>query len=249
MYTLLKYTYPITFRLHMRITSAAFSHTRCMVLAFKSWPLVANCSTRTLTTSCRCLQPRKGDDPGTPTDSDVSESEIDFIKPPDRRGRWNLPTPQFVPPGASRASNRAKAELNLPSNWRKIPKLPKWKKHQLAIREKIGGAQWDPRKKLSPEARVALRAFKDEHPEIKSSEIAKFFGISGESVRRILKSKWQPLTDEEYQKFLLRWQNRRERILDTWVKIGRIPPRKKKEGSESQGEGRRQGVGNSQHDI
>ncbi|KAK9320573.1 hypothetical protein V1517DRAFT_328936 [Lipomyces orientalis] len=249
MYTLLKYNYPMTFVLSMGITSATFSHTRRMVLAFKSCPLIANCSTRTLTTSCRRLQSRKGDDPEAPTNAGVSESEIDFIKPPDRRGRWNLPTPQFVPPGASQASKRTNAELNLPSNWRKIPKLPKWKKHQLAIREKIGGAQWNPRKKLSPEARVALRAFKDEHPEIKSSEIAKFFGISGESVRRILKSKWQPLTDVEYQKLLLRWQNRRERILDTWVKIGRIPPRKKKEGSESQAEGTRQGAGNSQEDI
>ncbi|KAK9235262.1 hypothetical protein V1525DRAFT_410478 [Lipomyces kononenkoae] len=210
--------------------------------------VIPNCS-RKLSSSC-LVQSRKGHDPEDSTTnfatSDSLESEIDFIKPPHRRGRWNLPTPKYDPPGTSRPTN---SKLELPSNWRKVQNLPKWKKHQLAVKEKIGGAYWDPRKKLSPEARVALRAFKEEYPEIKSSEIAKFFGISGESVRRILKSKWQPLTDEEHQKFLSRWENRRERILDTWVKIGRIPPRRKKEDVESHGHGKEQDSASSKDDA
>ncbi|KAK9352273.1 hypothetical protein V1523DRAFT_414480 [Lipomyces doorenjongii] len=240
MHIYLQYYYPSYLALNMRITGPTSSLSRRTFIAVKCHRILITNALPRKFSSCRQLQSRKGDDPEDSATSGSFDSEIDFIKPPDRRGRWNLPTPKYVPPGASRPK---RAELDLPSNWRKIPKLPKWKKHQLAIREKIGGAQWEPRKKLSPEARVALRAFKEEHPEIKSSEIAKFFGISGESVRRILKSKWQPLTDEEYQKFVLRWENRRERILDTWVKIGRIPPRKKNDGAESPDEGKEQRSG------
>ncbi|KAK9329019.1 hypothetical protein V1520DRAFT_344426 [Lipomyces starkeyi] len=240
MHMLLQHNYPSFLALNMRITGPISSLTRCTFIAVQCRRCLITSGLSRKFSSCRQLQSRKGDDPEDSASSSSFESEIDFIKPPDRRGRWKLPTPKYVPPGASRPKRE---ELALPSNWRKIPKLPQWKKHQLAIREKIGGAQWEPRKKLSPEARIALRAFKEEHPEIKSSEIAKFFGISGESVRRILKSKWQPLTDEEYKKFVLRWENRRERILDTWVKIGRIPPRKKEDGAESPDEGKEQGRG------
>ncbi|KAK9366872.1 hypothetical protein V1509DRAFT_628181 [Lipomyces kononenkoae] len=234
--------------LNMRVMGRICSMSRHAIIPINDGRIMISNGSRTLSSSCH-LQSRKRDDPEDSTINstgwDSLGSEIDFIKPPDRRGRWNLPMPTYDPPGASRTSN---AKLDLPSNWRKAPNLPKWKKHRLAVKEKIGGAQWDPRKKLSPEARIALRQFKEEYPEIKSSEIAKFFGISGESVRRILKSKWQPLTEEEYRRFNTRWENRRERILDTWVKIGRIPPRRKKEDLEPQELGNEKERGNSKDD-
>ncbi|ODQ70247.1 hypothetical protein LIPSTDRAFT_75271 [Lipomyces starkeyi NRRL Y-11557] len=159
MHMLLQHNYPSFLALNMRITGPISSLTRCTFIAVQCRRCLITSGLSRKFSSCRQLQSRKGDDPEDSASSSSFESEIDFIKPPDRRGRWKLPTPKYVPPGASRPKRE---ELALPSNWRKIPKLPQWKKHQLAIREKIGGAQWEPRKKLSPEARIALRAFKEE---------------------------------------------------------------------------------------
>ncbi|KAK9452959.1 hypothetical protein V1511DRAFT_105347 [Dipodascopsis uninucleata] len=145
--------------------------------------------------------------------------------------KWILPDPNVLPPGSSEVQENMSKLQKLPLNWRKDKTLPMWKRQAYAMQEKLKGAKWEPRKKVSPEGRMALRMFKQEYPEIKSSELAKFFGISPESMRRILRSKFQPQSTEELDAIGQRWAKRKEKILDHWESIGRIK-RKDKDGTK-----------------
>ncbi|KAK7207587.1 hypothetical protein BZA70DRAFT_308425 [Myxozyma melibiosi] len=137
--------------------------------------------------------------------------------------KYSIPEP-FVPrPGRSDDIKPERLE-KIPKDWENRPLEP-WKKRLYATKEKLNGSAWSPNKKLSPEARRALRAVKALYPDVKASNLANFFGISHEAVRRILKSTWEPHTDEDYQEFLDRWARRGGRILDEWEKIGRISRR------------------------
>ncbi|KAK9465460.1 hypothetical protein V1512DRAFT_265961 [Lipomyces arxii] len=155
-----------------------------------------------------------------------TDPDLDFLRPSKRKDKWKLPEPKFTPPGA-RWKPVTSENLDNLIRAKNEPGIPKWKKDKLELKVKIGGASWDPRKKLSPEARNALRAFKSEYPHIKSTEIAQYFGISPESVRRILKSRWLPWTEAQAADVNERWAKRQDRILDTWSAIGRISPKRK----------------------
>ncbi|KAK9448503.1 uncharacterized protein V1518DRAFT_419144 [Limtongia smithiae] len=161
--------------------------------------------------------------PTSPPPASVSTSS----KRAPRRPRASpiLPEPEIPPPPGSARHIDPDRLAKIPYDWRKQKKLPAWQKRQYEVKERLGGATWDPRKKLSPEARQALRVLREQYPEVKASELAKFFGISHEAVRRILRSHWQPLTTEENNSYLLRWERRKDRILDEWERIGRIGKR------------------------
>lgn len=116
---------------------------------------------------------------------------------------------------------------NVPSNWRRIKTLPPWKRQMFALREKFhdkGG--WNPSKKLSREAMDGIRSIKDSNPELSSGDIASYFKISPEAVRRILRSKWRPSPSEQAN-ISERWERRGQRLKEQKQETEKKQPRKK----------------------
>lgn len=99
----------------------------------------------------------------------------------------------------------------VPEGWRKDKNLPDWKRQIYALREKFGGERWDPKKKLSREAIEGIRMLKQHAPHLNAGDFASMFKISPESIRRILRSKWEP-TDEEMNKIAEKWARRGVRV-------------------------------------
>lgn len=81
-----------------------------------------------------------------------------------------------------------------------------------ALREKFhdkGG--WNPSKKLSREAMDGIRSIKASNPELSSGDIASYFKVSPEAIRRILRSKWRP-SPKEQTNISERWERRGQRL-------------------------------------
>lgn len=72
---------------------------------------------------------------------------------------YNIPEPYVPPPGLNKDYKPERLQ-KIPEDWENRV-LPEWKRRLYLTRKKLGGAAWNPRKKLSPEARKALRAVKD----------------------------------------------------------------------------------------
>ncbi|ODQ56356.1 hypothetical protein SAICODRAFT_48520, partial [Saitoella complicata NRRL Y-17804] len=105
--------------------------------------------------------------------------------------------------------------------------LPAWKRQKFALLEKFGEEGWNPRKKLSPETMEGIRALHVQHPELFAiNRLAELFKISPEAIRRILRSKWRPATEEEQKEREARWQARGKRILEKWREDGIIVTKK-----------------------
>ena len=104
-----------------------------------------------------------------------------------------------------------------------------WKIQKAALEEKFGGASWQPRKRLSPDALEGIRALHAEHPQQYTTQVlANEFKISPEAIRRILKSKWRPSDDEQKDR-QDRWLKRGEKIWTQMVELGVKPPKKWRE--------------------
>lgn len=73
---------------------------------------------------------------------------------------------------------------------------PEWVKREETLRKRYG--QWNPTRKLSRQQIMDIKNLKEQYPGMKTKQLADFFEISPESIRRILKSKWEP-TDEEME--------------------------------------------------
>ncbi|EXJ63958.1 hypothetical protein A1O7_00293 [Cladophialophora yegresii CBS 114405] len=107
-------------------------------------------------------------------------------------------------------------------------KLEPWQAQKGALEKKFGDEGWKPRKKLSPDAMDGIRALYEEDSERWSTPVlAEHFKVSPEAIRRILKSKWKPKSDEEAQKRKQRWARRHDRIWDHQAELGLRPPREK----------------------
>ncbi|KAF1943126.1 required for respiratory growth protein 9, mitochondrial [Clathrospora elynae] len=106
---------------------------------------------------------------------------------------------------------------------------PSWRAQKAALKEKLGGEAWNPRKKLSPDTMEGIRHLHATQPEKFTTPIlADHFKVSPEAIRRILKSKWQP-SDEEHEARMQRWDKRGERIWSNLVEMGVKPPKKWRE--------------------
>ncbi|KAF2464954.1 uncharacterized protein BDR25DRAFT_346479 [Lindgomyces ingoldianus] len=104
-----------------------------------------------------------------------------------------------------------------------------WQIQKAALKEKLGGEPWSPRKKLSPDAMEGIRHLNATDPTRFTTPIlAEHFKVSPEAVRRILKSKWRP-ADEEHEERLKRWEKRGERIWSNLVELGVKPPKRWRE--------------------
>lgn len=87
-------------------------------------------------------------------------------------------------------------------------------------------AGWSPFRRLSPEALDGIRALHAQYPDLFTTPVlADRFKVSPEAIRRILKSKWQPTTEEEEER-RHRWERRGQKIWKGLVKKGVHPPKK-----------------------
>ncbi|EMD69166.1 hypothetical protein GGP41_004825 [Bipolaris sorokiniana] len=103
---------------------------------------------------------------------------------------------------------------------------PAWQVQKEAMKEKLGGEAWNPRKKLSPDTMEGIRHLNSTQPDkFTTPVLANHFKVSPEAIRRILKSKWRP-SDEEYEERMERWNKRGERIWSNLVEMGVKPPKR-----------------------
>jgi hypothetical protein len=103
---------------------------------------------------------------------------------------------------------------------------PTWQVQKEALKEKLGGEAWNPRKRLSPDTMEGIRHLHSTQPDkFTTPVLANYFKVSPEAVRRILKSKWRP-SDEEAEERMQRWDKRGERIWSNLVEMGVKPPKR-----------------------
>jgi len=119
---------------------------------------------------------------------------------------------------------RDKAEHKDEENTR--PAKETWQIQKAALGTKFKDQKWEPRKRISPDAIAGVRSLHSSDPQMYSTErLSNYFQISPESVRRILKGKWQPNEDQARDR-QDRWQRRGERKWSDMVKQGIRPPKK-----------------------
>ncbi|TWU74131.1 Required for respiratory growth protein 9 mitochondrial [Metarhizium rileyi] len=124
-----------------------------------------------------------------------------------------------------RKYNAFKPRDNAPDRKTARPKTPDWKAQKAALKEKFPQG-WLPRKRLSPDALVGIRALHAQFPEtFTTSALADKFQVSPESIRRILRSNWTPSVDEEQDR-QERWFRRGMQVWERKAAIGVKPPRK-----------------------
>jgi hypothetical protein len=106
---------------------------------------------------------------------------------------------------------------------------PAWQAEKEAMKRKLNGEAWNPRKKLSPDTMEGIRHLHQTQPaKFTTPVLAEHFKVSSEAIRRILKSKWRP-SDEEHDERMQRWDKRGERIWSNLVEMGIKPPKKWRE--------------------
>lgn len=106
---------------------------------------------------------------------------------------------------------------------------PAWAIQKEALKQKLGGEAWNPRKKLSPDTMEGIRHLNSSQPEkFTTPVLAQHFKVTPEAIRRMLKSKWRP-SDEEYDARMERWNRRGERIWTNLVEMGVKPPKQWRE--------------------
>ncbi|CAN3364613.1 required for respiratory growth protein 9, mitochondrial [Diutina catenulata] len=95
-----------------------------------------------------------------------------------------------------------------PKPSQKLPKsAPTWAKRDASLKKRYG--EWNPTRKLSRQQMDDLRSLSVQMPHLKTVDLAQYFGVSPEAVRRILKSSWQP-TESDTTELQAREQRRRE---------------------------------------
>jgi hypothetical protein len=105
----------------------------------------------------------------------------------------------------------------------------RWQIEKAAIKSKLNGEAWNPRKKLSPDTMEGIRHLHQTYPQrFTTPVLAQHFKVSPEAIRRILKSKWRP-SDEEEEERCRRWDKRGERIWSNLVEMGVKPPKRWRE--------------------
>lgn len=119
-------------------------------------------------------------DPPPDTSSTLPKTTDDFQSPffaPQSSSTTSIPSSQTSTTSASKPH-------------RLRPDAPAWQiqKHALATKFTTG---WNPRRKLSPDARLGIRDLHFSNPDLYTTPVlAEQFRVSPEAIRRILRSKW-----------------------------------------------------------
>ncbi len=107
-------------------------------------------------------------------------------------------------------------------------KREEWMIQKAALKEKFPEG-WNPRKKLSPDALIGIKALHKQFPEEYTTEVlAEKFEVSPEAIRRILRAKWAPSPEDELKR-QERWFNRGKQVWTNWAAVGKKPPRRWRE--------------------
>ncbi|KAA8901391.1 hypothetical protein FN846DRAFT_751436, partial [Sphaerosporella brunnea] len=95
-----------------------------------------------------------------------------------------------------------------------------WMTEKAAREKKYGAIGYRPLKKLSPEAIEGIRALHAQHPdEFPTPKLARLFEVTPEAIQRILRTKWQPTTEEQIDR-MKRWERREKDIWEAKVASG-----------------------------
>jgi hypothetical protein len=105
------------------------------------------------------------------------------------------------------------------------PPREQWQIDKAALKAKFPEG-WNPQKRLSPDALAGIRALHAQMPEqYTTSVLAQSFEVSPDAIRRILRSKWSPDSEEETDR-QRRWLNRGKKIYGIHADKGQKPPKK-----------------------
>lgn len=108
------------------------------------------------------------------------------------------------------------------------PKKEPWMIQKNALKKKFPEG-WNPRKKLSPDALVGIKALHKQFPQEYTTQVlAEKFEVSPEAIRRILKANWTPTPEQEFAR-QERWFNRGKQVWSHWAELGKKPPRRWRE--------------------
>lgn len=104
-----------------------------------------------------------------------------------------------------------------------------WGVQKSALERKFGETGWQPRKRLSPDTLSGIRALHASNPTIYNVDMLReHFKITPEAIRRILKSKWRP-NSEEIEDRMRRWEKRGVKKWSEMAAQGQKPPKKWRE--------------------
>ncbi|KAH6722034.1 hypothetical protein BKA61DRAFT_166650 [Leptodontidium sp. MPI-SDFR-AT-0119] len=108
--------------------------------------------------------------------------------------------------------------------WVPPPREP-WMIEKERAKEKYPDG-YKPMKKLSPDAMAGIRALHAQMPEYYTTwALSQEFEVSPESIRRILKSKWTPNSEEETER-QKRWFKRGKSVWTRYAELNIKPPKK-----------------------
>lgn len=103
---------------------------------------------------------------------------------------------------------------------------PNWAIQKEALKKKFPEG-WRPHKRLSPDALNGIRTLHAQFPDMYTTAVlAEKFEVSAEAIRRILRTKWAPRTEEEDADRHRRWKNRGTAIWEKYAALGKKPPKK-----------------------
>ncbi|KAF9961247.1 Required for respiratory growth protein 9 mitochondrial [Mortierella alpina] len=98
--------------------------------------------------------------------------------------------------------------------------MPEWLKHKLAIKNKMNGERWDPQKKLTRQAMEEVRYLRKQFPEEwTTAKLAEHYNVAGESIRRILRTDFQPPVERVTKQDQVKDQDRKENIVNSLQRI------------------------------
>ncbi|RMD44594.1 hypothetical protein DV735_g497, partial [Chaetothyriales sp. CBS 134920] len=161
------------------------------------------------------------------TDQAASKSKPKSKRKPSESGSQSQPKSHHPKPKPKTPRPRASNPSN-PNTPTTPP--PAWAVQKQALAAKFGSEGWSPRRKLSPDAMLHLRALHTANPQLYTTQLlASTFKQSPEAIRRILKSKWlsERASPEAVQERRDRWARRHDRIWDVKSELGLRPKRRR----------------------
>ncbi|KAF9291969.1 Required for respiratory growth protein 9 mitochondrial [Mortierella alpina] len=98
--------------------------------------------------------------------------------------------------------------------------MPEWLKHKLAIKNKMNGERWDPQKKLTRQAMEEVRYLRKQFPdEWTTTKLSEHYNVAGESIRRILRTDFQPPAERVTKQDQVKKQERKENVVNSLQRI------------------------------
>ncbi|KAF9967929.1 Required for respiratory growth protein 9 mitochondrial [Mortierella alpina] len=98
--------------------------------------------------------------------------------------------------------------------------MPEWLKHKIAIKNKLNGEKWDPQKKLTRQAMEEVRYLRKQFPdEWTTTKLSEHYNMAGESIRRILRTDFQPPAERVAKQDQVKDQERKENVVNSLQRI------------------------------